>query len=51
MNDKKKYFHYLPGYNFRITNLQSAIGITQLDDIKSFIKKEKYIEDYYKRVW
>ena len=47
MSDKKKYFHYVPGYNFRITNLQSAIGITQLNNIKSFIKKRKYIEDYY----
>jgi perosamine synthetase len=47
MNDKRKYFHYVPGYNFRITNLQSAIGISQLNNIKLFIKKRKYIEDFY----
>ena len=47
MKDKKKYFHYVAGYNFRLTNIQSAIGITQLKNINFFKKKRKLIENFY----
>jgi perosamine synthetase len=47
MNDKKKYFHNLPGYNFRLTNIQAAIGLSQLKNLKIFIKKRKLIDKYY----
>lgn len=47
MNDKKKYLHTLPGYNFRLTNIQAAIGVSQLKSLKIFIKKRKFIELFY----
>lgn len=35
------------GYNFRITDIQSALGISQLKRIKSFINKRKKISSFY----
>ncbi len=35
------------GYNFRITDIQSALGISQLKRIKSFINKRKKISLFY----
>ena len=37
------------GYNFRITDIQSALGISQLKRIKSFINKRKKICLFYDR--
>lgn len=35
------------GFNYRITDIQSALGISQLTKINSFIAKRKMIADYY----
>ena len=49
MNPKRKYFHDFVGYNYRMTNLQAAIGLGQLNKIVSFLEKRKKIEDLYKK--
>jgi perosamine synthetase len=36
------------GFNFRITELQAAIGIAQLNRIKETIKQKKVVRDIYK---
>ena len=41
--------HYELGWNQRLTNLQSAIGLAQLEKIKSFIKKKREIGSYYQK--
>ncbi len=38
---------HLLGYNYRITDIQAALGISQLRKIKTFIKKRQEIADYY----
>ena len=40
MSLNKKYYHDYVGYNFRLTNLQSAIGLAQLERF-AFINKTK----------
>lgn len=35
------------GYNYRITDFQCALGISQLDKLKKFIEKKKIIADIY----
>jgi len=35
------------GYHYRITDIQAALGISQLNKIDSFIKKRKDIVNYY----
>ena len=34
MKKSKNYFHIVPGYNFRMTNIQAAIGYAQLEKVK-----------------
>jgi len=36
------------GYNYRMTNIQAAVGVAQLEQLHSFLKRKKYIRQYYK---
>ena len=45
--DKKRYFHILPGSNFRLTNLQAAIGYSQLKRINFFKNERKKVFKLY----
>lgn len=40
--------HNGPGYNFRMTNIQAAIGLAQLEQIDEIIAKKKIIAEYYR---
>ena len=48
-DDKIRYIHNEIGYNFRLTNIQAAIGLAQLENINSFLDKKKLIYDKYSR--
>jgi len=48
MNPQKRYWHPVIGYNYRMTNLQAAIGVAQLARIDEIIQKKKQIFDFYK---
>jgi len=50
MSKKIKYWHKDIGYNFRITNLQSAIGCAQLERIHWFIENKMKLAKNYKKV-
>lgn len=41
--DKIRYFHLLPGSNFRLTNIQASIGCSQLKRIKLIKKRREEI--------
>ncbi len=43
-DDPVKYIHNQVGYNYRLTNLQAALGLAQLEQLKGFIdiKKRNY---------
>tara|TARA_Y100000768_G_C23975299_1_gene682718 strand:- start:1424 stop:2524 length:1101 start_codon:yes stop_codon:yes gene_type:complete len=47
MSPKKKYFHDLVGSNYRLTNIQAAIGLEQLKKIKKLYNKRKNIFKIY----
>ena len=47
---KKYYWHELPGHNFRITNLQAALGCGQLEHLDEIAKERKRVHKTYKRV-
>ena len=47
MNPHKRYWHEIVGYNYRMTNLQAAIGLAQLKKINKFIKKKRQIARLY----
>jgi len=42
------FIHPSIGYNFRITDLQAAIGLTQLDKLSEIIRRKLEIMEFYK---
>lgn len=48
MSTKKRYWHTELGFNYRMTNLQAALGVAQLDRIESLISKKHRIMQWYK---
>lgn len=46
-DDPIKYIHNEIGYNFRLTNLQAALGLAQLEQLKKFIKIKKSNYELY----
>ena len=43
----KKYWHDEWGSNFRLTNIQAAIGVGQMGKIKNFVRKKREIASAY----
>ena len=48
MNKNKRYWHDVIGFNYRMTNLQAAIGVGQLERIDEIIAFRQEIEENYK---
>lgn len=46
--DRGSFIHPEIGYNFRMTDIQSAIGLTQLEKLDEIIRKKSDILDLYK---
>jgi len=47
--DRKKYIHETAGFNFRLTNLQCAIGLGQLAHISDTIEQRKRVAHTYNK--
>jgi len=47
MNPSKKYWHDEIGFNYRMTNLQAAIGVAQLAKIDKFIEGKRRLAGLY----
>ena len=48
MSTTKKFWHDQIGYNYRLTNLQAAIGLGQLENIQKILNRKKEIFELYK---
>lgn len=48
MSREKKYWHDMVGFNYRMTNLQAAIGVAQLERIESIHKNRREYENCYR---
>ena len=48
MSREKKYWHNVVGFNYRMTNLQAAIGVAQLERIESIHRNRLKYEDCYR---
>ncbi len=44
----REYWHDIPGFNYRMTNIQAAIGLAQLEQVDKFLAKKHQIADWYK---
>ena len=52
MQRKKNYWQYdiiLNGYNYRLSDINCSLGLSQFKKINRFIKKRKFIFDRYKK--
>ncbi len=47
---EKRFFHYELGFNFRMTNIQAAIGLAQIENIEQRIKKKIFIGESYSKL-
>jgi perosamine synthetase len=47
MSAERRYFHEERGFNYRITNLQAALGVAQLERIDEFLDRRAEIMDWY----
>jgi perosamine synthetase len=46
-DDPHAYIHHEVGYNYRMTNLQAALGVAQMEELPEFIRrKQKNFEKY-----
>ncbi len=43
----KKYWHETIGFNYRMTNMQAAVGVAQLGKIDGFLVKKRQIASWY----
>jgi perosamine synthetase len=48
MIKEKRYWHDIVGYNYRLTNIQAAIGLAQLERINDFFEKRYKLANLYK---
>jgi len=48
MSQDKKYWHDCVGYNFRMTNLQAAIGCAQLERLSQTLEHRALVESKYR---
>lgn len=51
MNPQKRYWHDVIGYNYRMTNLQAAIGCAQLERIDEILESRINLENKYKKAF
>jgi perosamine synthetase len=47
MSPQRRYFHEELGFNYRITNLQAALGVAQLERIEEFLDRRAEIMSWY----
>ncbi|PWS26425.1 aminotransferase DegT [Pedobacter yonginense] len=44
-----RFVHYELGWNYRMTNLQAALGLAQLEQIDSFLSKKRQLGEFYQK--
>jgi perosamine synthetase len=47
MSKEKRYWHTEVGFNYRMTNLQAALGVAQFERINELLDKKKKIFEWY----
>jgi len=47
MDPKRRYWYNRIGFNYRMTNMQAAVGVAQLEKLNTFIEKKRRIAKWY----
>lgn len=49
MSAERRYWHTEIGFNYRMTNLQAALGVAQMGRIEEFLEKRRQVMQWYRR--
>jgi perosamine synthetase len=47
MSGRRRYFHHAVGFNYRMTALQAAVGLAQLERLPAFLRRRRQIAGWY----
>lgn len=47
MEKTRRYWHTVPGFNYRLTNLQAAIGLAQMEQLERFLSRRDEVVALY----
>lgn len=47
MSKERRYWHLEPGFNYRMTNMQAALGLAQMERIEDFLRQRETVVAYY----
>jgi perosamine synthetase len=47
MNKNRRYWHDEVGYNYRLTNIQAAIGVAQFERLEEFVRRKRNTASIY----
>lgn len=50
-DDPHYYIHHEVGYNYRMTNLQAALGVAQMEELPEFIRRKQANYEKYKQLF
>lgn len=50
-NDPHYYIHNEVGYNYRMTNIQAALGVAQMEELPEFIRRKQTNFELYRRLF
>lgn len=50
MSKERRYYHEIVGFNYRMTNLQAAIGVAQVERIDEILKWREELEEKYRKI-
>ncbi len=48
MDQNRRYWHDEIGFNYRLTNIQAAIGLAQIERVDKFVDRKRWIAMHYK---
>jgi len=49
-DNSKEYYHPEMGFNYRMTNIEAALGLAQLERINEFLNKKRKFREIYKEI-
>lgn len=44
---KKRFLHTQIGFNYRMTNMQAALGLAQLEEVETYVEKKQWMANLY----
>jgi len=50
MSRQRKYWHLEAGFNYRMTNLQAALGVAQMERLNEFVEAKRNLAAFYNSV-